>query len=347
MILRRRTKSGATRYGVRIDRAGRQVWVGTYDTIALARKAEAQALLERKTSTMTCDGYVEFFLEGYRERVKESSFDTGESALRGFAEDFRGVRLDRVDPIAAERWTRTNRWRVPMVVTLFNDAVRAGQLDTSPFAGLGRRTEGRKRIDPLTEAELETMASAALTVHGAYGPTMRALVLFLAYTGLRPGEVFALEWGDVDFERMRVRIERRVYRGSIDLPKSNRPRLIVLTPPARDALLHLSRDGRLVFTGKRGGALTQSLLTWYWQPVQARMARKVTPYELRHFAAHHLYVRMNLPARVVAAQLGHDGPKLVETLYGHGEVGALEEIDAAFADNVVPLRQVGGESHGQ
>lgn len=49
---------------------------------------------------------------------------------------------------------------------------------------------------------------------------------------------------------------------------------------------------------------------------------------------------------VVAVQLGHEGPKLVESLYGHGDVGALEEIDRAF-DNVIPLRKAAGESHGQ
>jgi hypothetical protein len=38
------------------------------------------------------------------------------------------------------------------------------------------------------------------------------------------GELFALEWGDIDFEAMRVDVKRRVYKGRLDLPKSNRPR---------------------------------------------------------------------------------------------------------------------------
>lgn len=32
---------------------------------------------------------------------------------------------------------------------------------------------------------------------------------------------------------------------------------------------------------------------------------------------------------------------MIEELYGHGDVGALEEIDEAIGDNVVPLRAVG------
>ena len=34
-------------------------------------------------------------------------------------------------------------------------------------------------------------------------------------------------------------VPKRLYRGTIDLPKSNKVRVIALTPPARDALLSL------------------------------------------------------------------------------------------------------------
>jgi hypothetical protein len=68
----------------------------------------------------------------------------------------------------------------------------------------------------------------------------------------------------------------------------------------------------------------------------------VDPHELRHFAGHHLYVTMGLPSRVVGTQLG-DTPRMIEDLYGHGDVGALDEIDRAIGDDVVPLRRAAGE----
>jgi hypothetical protein len=51
---------------------------------------------------------------------------------------------------------------------------------------------------------------------------------------------------------------------------------------------------------------------------------------------------MGLPSRVVGAQLG-DTPRMIESLYGHGDVGAIDEIDRAIGANVVPLRQAVGE----
>lgn len=337
-IIRRKRANGRTTYGVRVKRSGKQVWIGSYPTIAEARRAEAKARLEhQRPSGFTADAWAEHWLETYRHRNKTSSYDSAASALSLFRDDFRAIPLERIDSIAAEKWARKNRWRVPVVVSLLNAAVDAELIERNPFKGLSHRTEGRRHTAPLTAEEITQLAEAAET------PALRSLVLFLAYTGLRVGEAFALEWSDVDFEALRVRVERRVYKGEVDLPKSNRTRLCVLTPPARDALLMAPRTSHLIFTSKQGKRLSQPTLAWYWKTITAGFPRKVTPHELRHFAGHYLHVKMGLPDRVVAAQLGHsDGGKLVRELYGHGEVGALEEIDRAF-ENVVPLRAVGSQ----
>jgi hypothetical protein len=53
----------------------------------------------------------------------------------------------------------------------------------------------------------------------------------------------------INFETMRIDVKRRLYRGQVDLPKSNKTQRIALTPPARDVLLGLPTrpDGGLVF----------------------------------------------------------------------------------------------------
>ena len=91
--------------------------------------------------------------------------------------------------------------------------------------------------------------------------------------------------------------------------------------------------------GQARNRLSQSVLTYYWQKIETAFGRRVTPHELRHFCGHHLYVTMDFQARIVAAQLGHSGPRLVEDLYGHGDVGALEEIERDYGANVLPFRR--------
>ena len=69
---------------------------------------------------------------------------------------------------------------------------------------------------------------------------------------------------------LRVTVSKRLYRGSMDLPKSNKVRVIALTPPARDALLALPEREGPVFLSKAGGRLCAPLLSSYWREVQRR-----------------------------------------------------------------------------
>lgn len=158
---------------------------------------------------------------------------------------------------------------------------------------------------------------------------------------MRPGELFALEWADIDTKAMRIHVRRRLCRGATDLPKSGKPRLIALPPPGRDALLGQPRDGTLVFRAKRGGALSQPTLSGYWGKVLAAAGPEFDFYlATKHWAVHHLYAELGASPRAIAEQMGWALPTTLKMLavYGHGDVGALEEVDRAFGANVTPLR---------
>jgi integrase len=339
MIRRKRTKRGRPRYSPRVHVGnGEYKLLGTFATEREAKEVEAKWLLKRGGGSNQRGGqFADFWLEGYASRVKASSLQTATTAINRWREQFETRRLSTITATEAEQWARENRWAVPPVVTMLNDAARKGIIDRNPFKGLSKKGPGRRYLDPLTVEQVERLAAIAEQQHG-----LGAFVRFTAYSGMRIGEVFGLEWRDVDFERMRIMVRRRIYGGEVDLPKSGKAREIVLLPEARDALLGLPRDDERIFRAKRGGDLTASTLAYYWQAISAVFG-PVDPHELRHFAGHYLYVTMGLPARVVAAQLGHSSPRLVEELYGHGDVGALEEIDRAVGDNVVPLRQAAGQ----
>lgn len=250
--------------------------------------------------------------------------------------------LERMERDRAIEWAAAHRSHVPSVVTFFNDAIDADKIVRNPFRSLSTRGPGRRDLDPMEPSDVEALAVAALEAYGAgYGTRMAAFVRFMAYTAMRTGEMLGVEWADIDFEEMRVRVWRQHTKGEVKLPKGKRRRTIVLLPEARDALMTLTDRHGPIFTGKRGGRMTQPALSNNWPKIEAKFGRDVDPYELRHFGGHHFYVRMDLASRVVAAQMGNS-PRKVEDLYGHFKHGALEEIDrAVHGAQVVPIRKVG------
>lgn len=343
------------------DEQGKQLfhWVGRFDTRRERDEAVALARVELKQQKTpglpACDEYVDRYLADYKRTHKRSSYDTQKQRLQRFRNDFAGVPLD-IDRAEAKDWVNgEGRWSsrgpvppsdVPAVVTLYNHAIDEDDLplSRSPFRKLGKRTRGRADDPPPTEQEFQALLDGCAAL-GDYGPMMRSLMNFCAFTLMRPGEAFEVEWTDLDFEAMRMRKARRLYRGDVDEPKTG-VKLVALTPPARDAIIGLPRTSRLVFTSKTGKRLSQTTVWNYWAQVLARAQLEFEFYHAtKHYGVHYMWTKLHMSRRAIAAQAGWSIRTVDKMLavYGHADVGALEEVDAAFAGtNVVQLRQVQG-----
>lgn len=334
-----KTKTLGYRFHARVHVGdGKYEMLGSYPSKAAAKEAEAQWLLKTKGRERRTGGdWADFYLEGYAERVKRSSYLTAETAIKRWREKFGSRTLASIDSTEAEQWARANRWAVPPVVTMLNNAVKRDVLDRNPFVGLSSKSQGRRHLEPLSVADLDRLAEIARKHHGEM---FKAFVLFTGYTGMRVGEVFALGWEDINFEKQSVLVKQRLYRAELDLPKGNKVREIVLFPEAANALEKLDRSTPWVFLGKRGSRMSQSKLNHYWQKIIASFGKDLDPHELRHFCGHHLYVTKGIPDRIVAEQLGHrDGGKLVRELYGHGDHGAIDDLRRMYGENVVPFQR--------
>jgi integrase len=331
-------------YGVKIYVGGQQKWIGTFKSRREAREAELDALRAPVSPRdETCDSFAKRWVDDYP-RSAAATRRTHRYALRGFIRDFAGVRLSDIDRPTARAWAlKQPKANVYVVRAMFGDAVRDGLAPSNPFSNLRlEQSRGRKDLVALTEAELHELAKCALQVHGGYGPTFRAMIVFAAYVGIRPGELFALEHGDVDLEKSEVRVRRNLdATGQMKAPKSGRQRTVILPPPAREALLSMPRrvDSPHIFTTTRGRRFSKPALNLYWNPVRAAFGRpKMHFYELRHFCATHL-LSLGVSHADVAVQLGHtDGGKLVMSTYGHpSDVAARERLKRAFTPSVTAL----------
>ena len=191
----------------------------------------------------------------------------------------------------------------------------------------------------------------ACSALGDYAPQMRALMTFAAYTGMRPGELFALGVVATSTSRptastysgasTRVGLTfRSRIRPGRSLCRRRHGTRCCASPPVA---------GRLVFLSKRGDRLSQPTLSGYWWQVRARAGLEHDFYlATKHLGVHLLY-KLGLSTRAIGAQMGWS-PSAVEALlrvYGHIDLVALEEVDALYAGNVVPLRSADAQTDAQ
>lgn len=327
-------------YGVRIwnPTLKRKQWVGTYPTLRQARHAEQQAAGRPAVphDRLTVSEWAARWLEDYA-RPAASSRRTHRYATNRILGDLGERPLDSIDRpfarrLATQTWPRsvTNTARA-----MFGDAHRDGLIPANPFADLRLPlSRGRKDLDALTEPQVHQLANLAVDIHGDYGREMRAIILTLGYIGVRPGELCALHWTDLNATERELAVRHTVdSSGNLKAPKNGEPRLVVVPVEALDALTTLPRrlDSPRVFHTPRGRTLTKGSLAYLWRPVAAAWTAHghphITPYHLRHAAAT-LLLERGLAPWDVGTQLGHrDGGRLVQTLYGHpSEDGARQRL---------------------
>jgi integrase len=244
------------RWVVKVWADGRYRWLGTFATKKEARAAE-QSHMPARGGSLTVDEFAAVWLKDYK-RPSTSTNRNNRYALNGFRKEFGRRRLASLERPEAGRWARKvpySQYRA--VRTMFADALRDGLVPQNPFAQLRIPVpERRRHLDVLTESEVCELADGALKIYDEHlAPTVRALVLVAGFAGLRPAELAALDWGDVDLTRGLLHVREAIGgEGETKDPKTWAGRRIcVLPPPARDALAALDRhEGeRAVFVTPR------------------------------------------------------------------------------------------------
>ena len=107
---------------------------------------------------------------------------------------------------------------------MFEHAIERLWLDTNPARQVRRFPERHKAPRWLRPQEAEALLREC---ERSPAPYLRVLVLMALYTGIRRGELFSLEWRDVDLVRGRVHLTKT---------KTRRPRSIPLRPELVAAL---------------------------------------------------------------------------------------------------------------
>ena len=197
---------------------------------------------------------------------------------------------------------------------------------------IGRRDEGSKKILPPTKEAMKRLIAAAK-------PDFKVKLIFAATTGVRAGEMRALRWHHIDFEKGEVTIETRVDAyGDEDVTKTAAGmRTIPLAQPVilmlKEWKLRTSykKPESLVFPSKRGTYMSHdNMIKRDFLPLFEVLAAKHVEdpeqhlpapprfnwHALRHYAVS-TWIDADLSPKTVQTFAGHSSLQVTMDRYGH------------------------------
>jgi len=216
---------------------------------------------------------------------------------------------------------------------VINHAIEDELAEKNPALRLSRYySTASKKYDtePLNESEVIALLEATLAWNRArvYYP----LFLCSVHTGVRPAELLALKWGDIDFKGKYATIQRQNLNGKIvNRTKTGKPRHVDLSDTLIEVLSELRRQQRLkamknpgvsempewVFCTSQGKPnCIETVREYFFKCLEKAGLKKTRYYSLRHTFASLLLVN-GAPITYVSQQLGHATPRTTLAVYSH------------------------------
>ena len=328
-------KSSIQRAASLRDEVRRKIGDGTFDYAAYfpdSPKAKAQEADSTLMQFMLAEQ-----LATYKKQVENSQMSP--ATYVGYAKAITGERmrawhgkkLREVTPSALREWISTmdctskaiRNLLIPLR-SVFEDALNDGLIDFNPFerialAKLIKQTAKASDyvIQPFTADERQTLL-------GACRSDELPMMQFWFSTGRRPGELQALEWRHIDWDKRTARIELNQVAGVVKAPKTAAGiRNVELNAGAMDALRlqqpMSSMRGTRIWLNPRNAepwSTDAQIRKTLWVPLCKRAGVDYrNPYQVRHtYASARLTAGQN--PWYVAQQLGQEDVEMVYRTYG-------------------------------
>jgi integrase len=317
------------------------------DVLDEARRGTLPGMIQ--TGATFADAAAEYLRYAEHDRgCKPSTLQGYRSAIRAhLLPAFAGLPVEAITTEGIERWIATvngaPRTRNKLLILLHGILRRARKLYRLPANAASdvEKFPQRRSGDIQVFSPEEVMA----LVRAAQSDQDAAIYLTAAFTGLRRGELLALQWRDVDFTGSVIGVRGSFAAGALTTPKSGRVRSVPMASEVARSLAQLGQRGSwtddddLVFVGELGTYLDGSALRRRYDATLTRAGlRRLRFHDLRHTFGTRMIAKADI--RRVQEWMGHaDVQTTVKYLHY-----APREADAALVDEAFRLDGSAGAS---
>jgi integrase len=192
---------------------------------------------------------------------------------------------------------RTVIQEITVIKEMFKHALKWGYVKLNAAELLDRPKFEKPEIELLTPDEIEKFL-AGITGH------YRVAFLTTVLTGMRAGELWGLQWDDINWNAKQIHIKRSLWRGSFQTPKWK-----LACPISKDDLVFPDKNGQPT---PHDNAIRRHFIP----ALKKAGLPKVSFHSLRHTNAS-IRIQSGQNIKYIQSQLGHSSINVTMDTYGH------------------------------
>lgn len=314
------------------DGSTKQIRRRGFKTKKEAKEAEARALIDtRSMSGMTFNEMASQYYDWYLARRKKSSADVIKNIVfNHLIPEFGNTKIVDIKPLNVMNYhNKIIKLYAPdylkrIHVTLsaiFNHGIKHYELTDNPA-----RTVGNFEVESNKRMEFWELEEFKQFIEVVDDELYAAFFFTLYYSGCRKGELIALTWGDVDFKKKTIDINKTDYNREITKPKTQASNRLLLMPDfVMNKLAELKKSAEktapvkndyVVFGQFKDSISTSNIDRRYNKYVEQADVKRIKIHEFRHSHASYL-INHGVSALVVAQRLGHADVATTLNTYSH------------------------------
>ena len=227
--------------------------------------------------------------------------------------------------------TKTIKDFLSVVRMIFKYAKKTGKISENIVMDISA-PEGKPSVSREALSEEETYQLPKL-INCTFG----LLAFFYTCTGMRKGEVLALQWSDIDFERKLIRVNKSLYYVSNSPHIKERTktksgdRFTVLPDCLAEVLLPIKGKPDEYVFNKNGKLIDKSYYTRQWEKFKKESNLQTTAYPLRHTYSTLIY-EAGVPDKDAQVLMGHRDISTTRNIYTHIRKKRLDQTAQKIND---------------
>lgn len=230
---------------------------------------------------------------------------------------------------------KTINHTINLLSGIFNKAIEGNFLNYNPVTSVKRLKLPHMEMEFLDTFDIKALLTTAKENYPTFYPLLQTAIA----TGMRRGELLALTWNDIDFDRKLIRVNKSLNHGRAEETKTKNSVRNVAIP---ENLISVLKDWKqkapkshIIFCNSTGGYIDpNNMAKRFFKPcLKLAGVKDIRFHDLRHTYAS-LMISKHIPIKFIQQQMGHSSIQVTLDKYGH-LMPELYEIGGNAMNDVV------------